>query len=757
MRDYQFGEFIYKLRTERKLSQSKLGELVGVSNKAVSKWENGVSKPSMDTLKKLAAVFNLSIEELLNGIRASESVIDQELSCAETDDIKNEANEEKEAKTEGEDEADTVEAPTAQNEEHENQDCDVENGSQSNDPPRKRKMIIYAIIAVALLISVTAAILSLHYHNARQDNSENSTSEPRQDTSDEPYETTSDESFGEMTEETTVETTEEPSNETQENETSETTEENTELPDLKTIKRSVVKIETNLGSGSGFCVIKDNWIITNYHVIKNAKKINIIDDNNQKTEISDIVLYDEEKDIAVLEADIKLPPLTLGDGNALNLMDEITVIGSPEGVLNTVSVGIISNTSHEEYIVISAPISPGSSGGVMLNDKFQAIGIITATANDEFAQNLNFAINIEKLKEIHENYKKGEFKTLDYPPIHSLLPDVNVTPTVPPTQTEQPKEVPYYLITYGLEYVASEKLYRLDFSVGSNYGHSMAADIDIGFVIKNSENVVVYDGKKSLTAADFFTDNTFVEASVELPVSEITAGTIAFGSAEVILIYDGKKIDSVQLDIERGLPTLNVPFETLIFSGNGVGSATGIDLPYGTYNVIFTYSGMGMFEAELNGRNIVRKYYTINGTNSYVYQIKPQEDSHYYGTPLKNAVFNIKSADGPWTLTIERANTSDEGREYTDGQTYSGSGTGYAKDIYLPYGTYNITITHSGSSCFEIELDGRSIHSQVGKTSYIYTLKPDEEMHYSGTPMLAAYFNIVEADGDWSITIHKIE
>ncbi len=69
MRDYDFGNFIYTLRMEKKLSQSKLGALVGVSNKAVSKWENGGSKPSMDTLKQLSEIFDVTVEELLAGRR----------------------------------------------------------------------------------------------------------------------------------------------------------------------------------------------------------------------------------------------------------------------------------------------------------------------------------------------------------------------------------------------------------------------------------------------------------------------------------------------------------------------------------------------------------------------------------------------------------------------------------------------------------------------------------------------------------------
>jgi len=66
MNDYTFGEKIYKLRSELGISQNELGDMVGVSNKAVSKWEMGASKPTISTMNKLAAIFNVSIEYLLN-------------------------------------------------------------------------------------------------------------------------------------------------------------------------------------------------------------------------------------------------------------------------------------------------------------------------------------------------------------------------------------------------------------------------------------------------------------------------------------------------------------------------------------------------------------------------------------------------------------------------------------------------------------------------------------------------------------------
>ncbi len=64
MNDYAFGNFVYMLRTEKGLSQSQLGELLGVTNKAVSKWENGSAKPNTVLIPKIAEILGVTVEEL---------------------------------------------------------------------------------------------------------------------------------------------------------------------------------------------------------------------------------------------------------------------------------------------------------------------------------------------------------------------------------------------------------------------------------------------------------------------------------------------------------------------------------------------------------------------------------------------------------------------------------------------------------------------------------------------------------------------
>ncbi|MCX8130905.1 MAG: S1C family serine protease [Clostridia bacterium] len=159
-------------------------------------------------------------------------------------------------------------------------------------------------------------------------------------------------------------------------------------------------------TGSGFIVSKDGKIITNYHVIDTAEKIEAVMYDNTTYEVDGIVNYDKGKDIAVLKisSNKPLPYVTLGDSNKIELGDNIVAIGSPLGLKNTVSTGIVSSIRENMYrdafgctdIQISAPISHGSSGGVLFNMYGEAIGITYAGISQ--GENLNFAIPINEAK-----------------------------------------------------------------------------------------------------------------------------------------------------------------------------------------------------------------------------------------------------------------------------------------------------------------------------------------------------------------------
>lgn len=195
-------------------------------------------------------------------------------------------------------------------------------------------------------------------------------------------------------------------------------------PSFETIKDSIVKIEIYdenndlLATGSGFCAYESNYIITNYHVIEGAYSIKVITDNNQQYDTNSILIFNTSDDLAILDTTANLKPLTLGNTKALKSGDKISTIGSPLGELNTVSNGIISNPNNPKGIQISSPISHGSSGGVLLDKKNRVIGITYASLEE--GNNLNYAIKVDKLKEMKKALDEGNFEQLDVSTYYEL-------------------------------------------------------------------------------------------------------------------------------------------------------------------------------------------------------------------------------------------------------------------------------------------------------------------------------------------------
>lgn len=190
-------------------------------------------------------------------------------------------------------------------------------------------------------------------------------------------------------------------------------EESTEnLPTLiKRIKPSVVIIFAydNKGEflklGSGFFISQSGDIITNYHVLQGASSAEVKTSDGKTYPISYIVAEDEQSDIIRLSVDIPskyVLPLSLSK-TIPEIGERIIVYGSPLGLENTVSDGIVSSVreffDYGKIIQITAPISPGSSGSPVLNMKGEVIGIATFQFIE--GQNLNFAIPSERIANLN--------------------------------------------------------------------------------------------------------------------------------------------------------------------------------------------------------------------------------------------------------------------------------------------------------------------------------------------------------------------
>ena len=158
---------------------------------------------------------------------------------------------------------------------------------------------------------------------------------------------------------------------------------------------------TTLSFGSGFFV-KPNQIATNFHVIAGARHGTAkLVGKDTTYNIKGIVATDKENDLAVLNVTASgVAPLSLGDSDTVNIGAKVYVAGNPKGLEGTFSDGLISRRERhpKKRLQMTAPISPGSSGGPVLNSRGEVIGISVAVHQALDAQNLNFAIPSNYLK-----------------------------------------------------------------------------------------------------------------------------------------------------------------------------------------------------------------------------------------------------------------------------------------------------------------------------------------------------------------------
>jgi S1-C subfamily serine protease len=190
----------------------------------------------------------------------------------------------------------------------------------------------------------------------------------------------------------------------------------------------LIDVQTATGSrqGSGFLVEPGGLILTNHHVVRDARSARVKLASGDVYDRVSILAQDERRDIAVLQVSgFALPTLPLGNSDSVRIGSSVILIGSPLGLENTVSTGIVSGRRQEpegfQLIQITAPASPGSSGGAALSAAGEVIGIVAA--QQVAGQNLNFAVPI--------NYARGLIQGLNRAtPI--VLESIGVPPTGEP-------------------------------------------------------------------------------------------------------------------------------------------------------------------------------------------------------------------------------------------------------------------------------------------------------------------------------------
>lgn len=170
------------------------------------------------------------------------------------------------------------------------------------------------------------------------------------------------------------------------------------------------QFDNEIGSGSGFLAFDNQTLVTNEHVIADAAYIIAYSDNYQFSyKVSTLLHADAEKDVAILQFDTPLneSPLRINPRVPIMRGQPVTAIGSPKGVLNTVSYGNISNIIYycadvPDAIQFTAPISSGSSGGALFDDTGSVIGLCVSSRKE--ANDMHYAIPIKYVEGIYSKY-----------------------------------------------------------------------------------------------------------------------------------------------------------------------------------------------------------------------------------------------------------------------------------------------------------------------------------------------------------------
>ena len=166
------------------------------------------------------------------------------------------------------------------------------------------------------------------------------------------------------------------------------------------------------GVGSGFVISADGYIVTNNHVVEDADQIKVKLADGKELD-GKVIGRDPKTDLAVVKITETHPlqPLTLGDSDALKVGEWVVAVGSPFGLQQTVTAGIVSakgrvigSGPYDNFIQTDASINPGNSGGPLINMRGEVVGINTAIIAS--GQGIGFAIPVNMAKEITPQLQK---------------------------------------------------------------------------------------------------------------------------------------------------------------------------------------------------------------------------------------------------------------------------------------------------------------------------------------------------------------
>ncbi len=176
------------------------------------------------------------------------------------------------------------------------------------------------------------------------------------------------------------------------------------------------KEQKSVGLGSGVIVSSDGYIITNYHVVKDADEIKVLM-SDKKEYVGKVIGSDPKTEISIVKIEASgLPTVSWGDSDLLQVGEVVLAVGNPYGLNQTVTMGIVSAlgranvgiADYEDFIQTDAAINPGNSGGALVNVKGELVGINTAIYSTSGGyQGIGFAIPSNMVRTVMDSLIKS--------------------------------------------------------------------------------------------------------------------------------------------------------------------------------------------------------------------------------------------------------------------------------------------------------------------------------------------------------------
>ena len=183
-------------------------------------------------------------------------------------------------------------------------------------------------------------------------------------------------------------------------------------PDLDDRNSSRPRTHEEQSLGSGVIISADGYVLTANHVVEGADEVKVALANDHTTFTAKVIGTDPQTDVAVIKVEAtKLPAVTIGDSDKLEVGDTVLAIGNPFGVGQTVTMGIVSATGrggfgivdYEDFIQTDASINPGNSGGALVDAEGRLVGINTAILSHSGGnQGVGFAVPINMARGVME-------------------------------------------------------------------------------------------------------------------------------------------------------------------------------------------------------------------------------------------------------------------------------------------------------------------------------------------------------------------